>query len=59
MLEGFRYAEFNNIESFKEQVDSSVAAIMIETIQGEGGIFPPKMNFSKPYNNFAKTMTYS
>jgi acetylornithine/N-succinyldiaminopimelate aminotransferase len=45
MLEGFRYAEFNNIESFKEQVDSSVAAIMIETIQGEGGIFPAENEF--------------
>jgi acetylornithine aminotransferase/acetylornithine/N-succinyldiaminopimelate aminotransferase len=45
MLEGFRYAEFNNIESFKEQVDPSVAAIMIETIQGEGGIFPAENEF--------------
>jgi acetylornithine aminotransferase/acetylornithine/N-succinyldiaminopimelate aminotransferase len=45
MLEGFRYAEFNNIESFKEQIDPSVAAIMIETIQGEGGIFPAKKEF--------------
>lgn len=45
MLEGFRYAEFNNIESFKEQIDASVAAIMIETIQGEGGIFPAEKKF--------------
>ena len=45
MLEGFRYAEYNNIESFKEQIDPSVAAIMIETIQGEGGIFPAENSF--------------
>ena len=45
MLEGFPTAEFNNIESFKEQIDPSVAAIMIETIQGEGGIFPAENSF--------------
>ena len=44
-FEGFRYAEYNNIESFKEQIDPSVAAIMIETIQGEGGIFPAENSF--------------
>jgi acetylornithine/N-succinyldiaminopimelate aminotransferase len=38
MLQGFRHAEFNNLQSFRDQVDESVCAILIETIQGEGGI---------------------
>lgn len=38
MLEGFKHASFNDLESFEEQIDESCAAIMLETIQGEGGI---------------------
>jgi acetylornithine/N-succinyldiaminopimelate aminotransferase len=35
---GFSYAELNNLESFERLVDDQTAAIMLETIQGEGGI---------------------
>ncbi len=45
MLEGFRHARFNDAESFREQVDESVAAILLETIQGEGGIHPATTEF--------------
>ena len=45
MLDGFRHAEFNNVEAFREQVDDSVAAILLETIQGEGGIHPATTDF--------------
>ena len=45
MLKGFRHAELNNIESFKAQMDSKVAAVMIESIQGEGGIYPANKAF--------------
>ncbi len=38
---GFVYAEANNLESVKELADSNnCAAIMMETIQGEGGVLP-------------------
>ena len=47
MLEGFRHAEFNNVQSFRAQVDDSVAAILLETIQGEGGIHPATTEFLK------------
>ena len=45
MLPGFRHAKLNDIESFKEAIDDSVCAVMIETIQGEGGIFPAEGHF--------------
>ena len=45
MLEGFRHARFNDIGSFRDQVDDTVAAIMVETIQGEGGIHPATTEF--------------
>ena len=35
---GFRYAEANNVDAIKEAADDDVCAIMIEMIQGEGGI---------------------
>ncbi len=47
MLEGFRYAEFNNIESVKELINEKTAAILIEVIQGEGGVNPADENFIK------------
>ncbi len=36
--EGFSYAIFNDLSSFEELVDRKTAAIMIEPVQGEGGI---------------------
>ncbi len=45
MLEGFLHGEFNNVESFRELVDDSVCAILLETIQGEGGIHPATTEF--------------
>jgi len=47
MLEGFLHAEFNNVESFRDKVDDSVCAILLETIQGEGGIHPATTEFLK------------
>lgn len=35
---GFRYAEFNNLESVKRQMTDKTAAIFLEPIQGEGGV---------------------
>lgn len=47
LLDGFVHAGFNNLESFREKVDDSVAAILVETIQGEGGIYPATTDFLK------------
>lgn len=40
MTPGFKYAEFNNLESFKEAVTEHTIGIMIEPVQGEGGVHP-------------------
>jgi acetylornithine aminotransferase/acetylornithine/N-succinyldiaminopimelate aminotransferase len=45
MLEGFKFGELNNIETFDRLVDDSVAAVFIESIQGEGGLFPAEKTF--------------
>jgi len=38
LLPKFKQAKFNDLESVKAAVDDQVAAIMVEPIQGEGGI---------------------
>lgn len=43
--EGFDYFEANNIEDFKNKLSDDVCAIMMESIQGEGGINPLKNDF--------------
>ena len=45
MLDGFKFGELNKIETFDALMDDSVAAVFIETIQGEGGIFPAETSF--------------
>jgi acetylornithine aminotransferase/acetylornithine/N-succinyldiaminopimelate aminotransferase len=45
MLPGFRHARLNDIDSFAEQIDETVCAVLVETIQGEGGIHTAKPKF--------------
>lgn len=42
---GFRYAQFNDLQSFQSQVHESTCAIMIEPVQGEGGVYPAEEDF--------------
>ncbi|WP_269522956.1 aspartate aminotransferase family protein [Coraliomargarita parva] len=45
MLDGFKFGELNKIETFDALVDETVAAVFVETIQGEGGVFPAENSF--------------
>lgn len=40
MPEGFRYCEFGDISSLESQLDSTVSAVVLEVVQGEGGVIP-------------------
>ncbi len=42
---GFKYAEFGNVEDIKSKINDNTVAIMIEIIQGEGGINLAKKEF--------------
>ncbi len=52
--EGFRYAEFNNINSVKENLTPQTAAVMLEIIQGEGGINLADKDFVAELYNLCK-----
>ncbi len=40
LIGGIRFADFNDLESVKAQVTDRTCAIILETVQGEGGIYP-------------------
>ena len=45
LMPGVRFARFNDLESAREVIDDSVCAIIVEPIQGEGGIHPAGVDF--------------
>lgn len=45
MIGNVKFAEINDIESVKEQLSEHTCAIMMETVQGEGGIHPATKEF--------------
>lgn len=40
LMPGVKFAEYNNLESVKELVMDKTCAVIMETVQGEGGIYP-------------------
>ena len=47
LLSGFIKIPFNDKQTLKNSINDSVAAIMIEPVQGEGGIRPADLSFLK------------
>jgi acetylornithine/N-succinyldiaminopimelate aminotransferase len=45
LLPGFKFAEFNNIESVEKLIDKKTCAIIVEPVQGEGGVVPATQEF--------------
>ena len=45
--EGFRYAEPNSLDSLEAEADGGVCAVMLELIQGEGGVLPLDRDYVK------------
>ncbi|MBD0384151.1 acetylornithine transaminase [Paenibacillus sedimenti] len=43
--EGFKYAPYNDIEAVRSLVNDKTCAIMLEMIQGEGGVLPADPQF--------------
>ncbi len=43
--DGFDYADFNDLESVKAAITDRTAAVLVEAIQGEGGIVPATEQF--------------
>lgn len=45
LLPGVRFADFNQLDSVKALINERTCAIILETVQGEGGIYPAEKEF--------------
>ena len=45
LLDGFKFVPFNDLSSLGKAVDDSVCAVMLEPIQGEGGVICPHADY--------------
>ncbi len=54
LLPGFKFANFNNIDSVKKLIGEKTAAVLVETIQCEGGVYPAEQNFMTELRELTK-----
>jgi len=54
ILPGFKVAKFNDFESFKKQVTPKTVAVIIELIQGEGGVNVANKEYVRKLGDFCK-----
>ena len=47
LIGNIRFADFNDLESVKAQITDKTSAILLEPVQGEGGIYPAEESFLK------------
>lgn len=47
LIGGVKFAEYNNLDSVKELITDKTCAIILEPVQGEGGIYPATEEFLK------------
>ena len=45
LIGGIRFADYNDLDSVKAQFNEHTCAVILETIQGEGGIYPATEEF--------------
>ena len=45
LVDGFRYVEFNSLDAVAEAIDETICAVLVEPIQGEGGVRVPDKNY--------------
>lgn len=47
LMGGVKFADYNDLDSVKAQITDKTCAIIMETLQGEGGIYPMEESFLK------------
>lgn len=55
ILEGFTYVPFNSLGDLESVLDESVCAVMVEPIQGEGGVVVPDDDYLKGLRDICST----
>ena len=54
VLKGFKYVPFNNIQAVKKSISKKTCAILVEPIQGEGGVNVPSFSYLKGLKSLCK-----
>jgi len=54
LVPGFDFVKFDDVEDLERKLTDDVCAVLIETIQGEGGIRPISENFYRAARDFTK-----
>ena len=47
LIPGIRFADFNDLDSVKARINENTCAVIMEPIQGEGGVYPATEEFIK------------
>ncbi len=45
LISGVSFADYNDLKSVEEKITDQTYAIIVEAVQGEGGVFPAEQNF--------------
>jgi len=54
LVPGFKFAPYNNFEKLAQLVTDDTAAILLEVVQGEGGVFPGRKEYLQKVQTFCK-----
>ena len=54
LLQGFNYVPFNNIQAVKKAINKKTCAVLIEPIQGEGGVNIPDPSYLNELKSLCK-----
>lgn len=55
ILEGFEFVPFNDADALRKKITPSIAAVMVEPIQGEGGVRCPSAGYLKQVREICDT----
>ncbi len=51
LIGGTVFADFNNLQSIKEKITDKTCAVLVEPVQGEGGVYPADKEFLSGLRN--------
>jgi len=54
VVPGFTFAPYNNFEKLEELVTTDTAAVLLEVVQGEGGVFPGRKEYLQQVQTLCK-----